>query len=338
MFIILMIEMKKKFIIISTIFLILSISFLSGCLYEIPEDPNTFVRSILHDGYNRTYRIHIPPEIEQIDYPPIVFVLHGGGGTGENTERTLTLGGFNTLSDEHKFIVVYPDGIDRHWNDGRIVNDTAHQQNIDDVGFLSLLIDNLIEEFNGDPNKIFFTGISNGAMMSYRLAFDIPEKVAAIAPVAGAIPTDILPANITGVPVSVFIISGTHDPLVPWDGGMIGTERHPRGTCISIPDSVMFWVNRNNCNTTAKSMWLPNINILDLCRVHCDIYEGGDNNTEVVLYEVKRGGHTWPGGYQYFPKFIIGRTCRDIYANEKIWEFFSLHPKQHNLKRTGEKF
>ena len=321
--------MKRKWIIISvSAILILSISLMSGCLYKIPEDPNTFIRSFIYDGYNRTYRIHIPIDIEQVDFPSIVFVLHGGGGTGENTERSLTLGGFNNLSDKHKFIVVYPDGIDKHWNDGRIVNDSAHQQNIDDVGFLSKIIEDLIEEFNADPNRVFFTGISNGAMMSYRLAFDIPKKIAAIAPVAGAIPTDILPENISGIPLSVLIISGTHDPLVPWEGGIIGTPRHPRGTCISVPNSVMFWVKRNNCNTTAKSKWLPNNRLLDFCRVHCDTYEDGDNNTEVVLYKIIRGGHTWPGGYQYFPKFLIGRTCRDIDANEEIWEFFNSHPKK----------
>lgn len=319
--------MNKKCIIISIAILIISISYLSGCVYKIPEDPNTFIRSILHDGYNRTYRIHIPPDIDEVDSPSIIFVLHGGGGTGENTERTLTLGGFNTLADEHNFIVVYPDGIDRRWNDGRKINNTVHQK-IDDVGFLSVLIDNLTEEFNGDPNRIFFTGISNGAMMSYRLSFDIPEKIAAIAPVAGAIPTDILPENISGYPLSVLVISGTRDPLVPWEGGNIGTQRNPRGTCISVPESVEFWVARNNCNSTPRSMWLPNKNLLDLCRVHCDIYEDGDNGTEVALYKIKRGGHTWPSGYQYLPKIIIGRTCRDINANAVIWEFFSTHPKQ----------
>ncbi len=322
------VNMRRKLITFITVILIISISFLSGCLYEIPEDPNTFVRSIFFDGYNRTYQIHIPQDIEQVDFPSLVFVLHGCGGTGENTERSLTLGGFNTLSDVYKFIVVYPDGIDRHWNDGRIVNDTAHQQNIDDVGFLSLLIDNLIDEFSTDSNRVFFTGISNGAMMSYRLAFDIPEKIAAIAPVAGAIPTDILPENTSGIQVSVFVISGTHDPLVPWEGGNIGTPKNPRGTCISVPESVEFWVTRNNCNTTSKGTWIPNRNLLDLCRIRCETYENGDNNTEVVLYEIKRGGHTWPGGYQYFPKFLIGRTCRDIDANEEIWQFFNSHPKQ----------
>jgi len=320
--------MKRKWIVILITFLITSISILTGCLYEIPEDPNTFTRSILFDGLNRTYRIHIPPNINQIDSPSLVFVLHGGGGTGENTERTLTLGGFNTLSDENGFIVIYPDGIDKHWNDGRNVNDTAHQEKIDDVGFLSRLIDNLTKEFNADPNKVFFTGISNGAMMSYRLAFDIPEKIAAIAPVAGAIPTDILPENTTGIPLSVFVLSGTHDPLVPWEGGNIGTPKNPRGTCISVPESVDYWVQRNNCNNTPKGTWLPNKNKLDLCRIHCDTFENGDNDTEVVLYEIKRGGHTWPGGYQYFPKFLIGRTCRDIDANEEIWMFFDSHPKK----------
>jgi polyhydroxybutyrate depolymerase len=319
--------MERKWIVILITFIVISISILTGCLYEIPEDPNTFSRSIMFDGLNRTYRIHIPPNISQIDSPALVFVLHGGGGTGENTERTLTLGGFNTLSDDYGFIVIYPDGIDRHWNDGRNVNDTAHQEKIDDVGFLSRLIDNLTDEFNANPNKVFFTGISNGAMMSYRLAFDITEKIAAIAPVAGAIPTEILPENTNGIPLSVFVLSGTHDPLVPWEGGNIGTPNYPRGTCISVPESVEFWVKRNNCNTTPIGTWLPNKNKLDLCRIHCDNYENGDNNTEVVLYEIKRGGHTWPGGYQYFPKFLIGRTCRDIDANEEIWKFFDSHPK-----------
>jgi polyhydroxybutyrate depolymerase len=320
--------MKRKLIVILITFILISLTILTGCLYEIPEDPNTFNRSILFDGLNRTYRIHIPPNISQINSPSLVFVLHGGGGTGENTERTLTLGGFNALSDEYGFIVIYPNGIDRNWNDGRNINDTAHQEKIDDVGFLSKLIDNLTVEFNANPKKVYFTGISNGAMMSYRLAFDIPEKIAAIAPVAGAIPKDILPENITGIPLSVFVLSGTHDPLVPWEGGNIGTPNYPRGTCISVPESVDFWVQRNNCTTNPKGAWLPNKNKLDLCRIYSDTYENGDNDTEVVLYEIKRGGHTWPGGYQYFPKFLIGRTCRDIDANLEIWEFFDSHPKK----------
>lgn len=321
--------MKTK----NIIFIIIAFSFfsmliLSGCVKKVPEDPNTFIRKIIFDGLERTYRIHIPPGLSENHSPPLLFVLHGGTGTGEHTERSLTLGGFNTISDENKIIVIYPDGIGRNWNDGRNINDTAHQENIDDVGFLSALIDNLTEEFNADPQRVFFTGISNGAMMSYRLAFDIPEKIAAIAPVAGAIPIDILPENTSGIPVSLCVISGTEDPLVPWEGGKVGTKYNPRGTVISVPDSVEFWVERNNCDKTPDSEWLPNNNILDLCRVQRDIYKNGDNGTGVVLYKIVRGGHTWPGGNQYYPKIIIGRTCLDIDANVVIWDFFSCHPKQ----------
>jgi polyhydroxybutyrate depolymerase len=302
---------------------------LAGCMYKIPQDPHTYVRTMLFDDFRRSYRIHIPSSLPENITPALVFVLHGGGGTAEGMERTLTLGGFNQLADQYHFIVVYPDGIEKNWNDGRKnVSDPAHEQNIDDVGFFKALIENLTVEFRIDPHRIFATGISNGAMMSYRLAFEIPDKIAAIAPVAGAIPTDVLAYNISQVPVSVCVISGTHDPLVPWEGGLVGTPRKPRGTVISVQDSVLFWVMHNNCSTLPNSTVLPDIDPTDRTWVQQDVYSMGRNNTEVVLYTIYNGGHTWPDGYQYLPKALIGRTCRDINANSVIWDFFSSHPKE----------
>jgi len=309
--------------------LLIVMLFLTGCMYKVPEDPNTFARTILVNGLERTYRIHLPPAVQLNDSPALVFVLHGGGGTGEGMERTLTLGGFNTLADQYHFIVVYPDGIEKNWNDGRKnVTDPAHQQNIDDVGFFTALIENLTNEYNIDSLRIFVTGISNGAMMSYRLAFEIPEKIAAIAPVAGAIPTDIVNDNISNAPVSVCIISGTHDPLVPWEGGLVGFPRNPRGTVISVPESVLFWVTHNNCSPLPNSTVLPDADPTDHTWIQRDIYSGGMNASEVVLYKIYNGGHTWPDGYQYFPKALVGRTSRDMNANTVIWEFFSSHPKK----------
>ena len=317
-------NLKKAFAEIVIVSLIFSTTIFTGCVKRVPEDPNTLSRTFLFDGLERTYRIHIPADLSENPSPALVFVLHGGLGTGEITELGLTQGGFNKISDEEKILVVYPDGIDKHWNDGRFSNDTDQA---DDVGFLSALIDSVIQEFDADPQQVFFTGISNGAMMSYRLAFDIPEKIAAIAPVAGSIPTVILPDEVSGHPLSVCIISGTRDPLVPWEGGMVGTKKNPRGTVISVPESAQYWVERNNCDKTPESKNLPNANLLDMCRVNRDIYMNGDNGTEVVLYKITRGGHTWPGGTQYFPKIIIGRLCKDIDANTVIWDFFSSHPK-----------
>lgn len=303
--------------------------FLGGCLYKIPNDPHTYTRSILSGGLERTYRIHIPPSLLPNSTPALLFVLHGGGGTGEGMERTLTLGGFNSLADEHHFLVVYPDGIEKNWNDGRKnVSDPAHQRNIDDVGFFTILIENLTREFKVDTHRIYVTGISNGAMMSYRLAFEIPEKIAAIAPVAGAIPTDLLPMNISDVPISVCVISGTQDPLVPWEGGVVGFPRNPRGTVISVPDSVQFWVIHDQCSLLPNSTVLPDIDPTDHTWVQRDIYPRGTNNTEVILFTIYNGGHTWPDGYQYLPESLVGRTSHDIDANTIIWDFFSSHPKQ----------
>jgi polyhydroxybutyrate depolymerase len=320
--------MEKIIVLLSGAVIILLI-LLGGCTYKIPEDPHTFTRTIVVNGVERTYRIHIPPALPENITPALVYVLHGGGGTGEGMERTLTLGGFNVLADKYNFIVVYPYGIEKNWNDGRKnVTDPAHEQNIDDVGFFSALIDNLTSEFNIDAKRIYVTGISNGAMMSYRLAFEIPEKIAAIAPVAGAIPTDLLTTNIFQLPVSVCAISGINDPLVPWDGGLVGFPRNPRGTVISVPESVLFWVSHNNCSPIPYSTDLPDIDPKDHTRVHRDIYSNGTNGTEVILYTIINGGHTWPDGYQYLPKALIGRTSRDINANEVIWEFFSTHLKE----------
>jgi polyhydroxybutyrate depolymerase len=309
--------------------ILIAVACLSGCMYKIPNDPNTFTRTILSNGLQRTYKIHIPQSLPDNIDPALVFVLHGGGGTGDGMERTLTLGGFNTLADQQKFIVVYPDGVEKNWNDGRKnLTDPAHQQNIDDVGFFNDLIENLSIEFHIDPHRIYATGISNGAMMSYRLAFELPEKFAAVAPVAGAIPTDLIDYNISNTPISVCILSGTHDPLVPWEGGLVGFPRNPRGTVISVPDSALFWVAHDNCSSVPNSTVLPDVDLTDHTWVQRDSYSDGANNTEVILYTIYNGGHTWPDGYQYLPIVLVGRTTHDINATTLIWDFFSSHPKE----------
>jgi polyhydroxybutyrate depolymerase len=323
-------QTRRKVIPVSFIgVLLLLLIVLPGCLHKIPEDPNTFSQTILVNELERSYRIHIPPSLPPNSTPALIFVLHGGGGTAEGMERTLTKGGFNTRADQENAIVVYPDGIEKNWNDGRKnVSDPAHQQNIDDVGFFAALIEKLSHEFNINPKRIYATGISNGAMMSYRLACEMPEKIAAIAPVAGALPIDLLSYNISAFPISVCVISGTHDPLVPWDGGQVGFPRKPRGIVISVPESVLFWVTHNNCTPAPESTVLPDVDPTDHTWVQRDIYSNGTNSTEVILYTIYNGGHTWPDGPQYYPEFLIGKTTHDINANAVIWEFFSTHPKE----------
>jgi polyhydroxybutyrate depolymerase len=288
------------------------------------NDPNTEIRSIVYDGYTRTYRVNIPDSYESSASNALVFVLHGGGGSSEGMENSLTLKGFNKLAATNNFIVVYPEGIENHWNDGRQnLPDNASQLDIDDVGFLSLLIDRLSNEFNIKDNNVFFTGISNGGFMCYRLGFEIPDKIKAVAPVTATLSVDLLTNYTPNGTISIGIMCGTNDPLVPYEGGTITIFNQTRGEIISVNDTVEFWVENNKCNTTPEIYEYPDVDPNDGTRVILEKYTAGINGTRVYLYAILGGGHTWPGGYQYFPEWFIGKTCRDIDANKVLWEFFN---------------
>ena len=292
--------------------------------------PSALDKALTHNGLKRTYRLYLPPSFDKTKPLPLVIALHGGGGTGKNMER-LTRNGFNTLADKEGFVVVYPDGIERHWNDGRKeVSYRAHKEKIDDVGFISTLIDHLSKDANIDPRRVYVTGASNGAMMSYRLACEIPEKITAIAPVMGALPVEFTDAK-PSAPMPVLMVSGTADPLVPWAGGNIGFSRNrfrrakTLGKVMSQKDTVSFWVTHNQCAATPTVTRMPDTDTDDGTQVRREAYAATQDKAEVILYAIEGGGHTWPGGYPYLPDWIIGKTSRDIDANEIIWNFFKRH-------------
>jgi polyhydroxybutyrate depolymerase len=287
--------------------------------------------SIKHDGLDRTFHIHIPPTYDVSVQLPLVIALHGRGGNGESMVL-ITRRGFDKLADQDGFLVAYPDGIELNWNDGRMdeeANDRAHRENIDDVGFISALIDYLIKDYNIDPKRVYITGISNGAIMSYRLACELSHKITAIAPVDGNIPVMLLNECSPSLPVSVLAINNVNDPLVPFEGGEIhsGFGKLKLGKVLSANESIGFWVNLNQCTTTPVITEEPDRNPKDGTRITRTEYINGNDGTGVILYIVNGGGHTWPGGFQYLPAWIIGKTSKDIDANQVIWSFFRKHSR-----------
>ena len=287
--------------------------------------------SFIHGGLKRTFKIHTPSFYDTSAPLPLVIALHGRGGNGESM-ILVTRKGFNKLADKEKFIVVYPDGIELNWNDGRMdeeANDRAHRENIDDVGFISALIDSMITNYNIDPKRVYITGISNGAIMSYRLACEISDKITAIAPVDGNIPYLVFDGCSPSETVSVLAINNLNDPLVPFEGGEIYGHFHrvKLGKVLSVNESIGFWVNRNNCSVNPVVTEEPDRDPDDGTRVTRLQYVNDFDGTEVILYAVDGGGHTWPGGFQYLPAWIIGKTSRDIDANEVIWSFFKTHSR-----------
>ncbi len=307
------------------LFLIMVIS-ISGCAQQDSE-PYTGgsgrTDSLLVDGLERTYLTHVPSSYDGVTPVPLVIALHGGGGSAQ---RMANLTGFDSLSEKEGFIVVYPEGIENHWNDGREVEEyRAQRENIDDVKFISALIDHLTDDLNIDETRIYATGISNGAMMSCRLACELSEKIAAIAMVAGAMPEgfkragECSPQN----PVSVLVINGTEDPLILWEGGEIQAGQQKLGKTLSVPETVQYWVVHNGC-ALVDTTWLPDGDFEDGTRVFREVYRN-DRGCEVILYSIEGGGHTWPGGPQYSSERSIGKTCYDINASEVIWQFFTEH-------------
>lgn len=288
--------------------------------------------SLFFGGQERTYILHLPPGHDRSVPVPLVIALHGGGGNGGKMVR-LTQGGFDRLADKEGFAVVYPDGIGRNWNDGRSGAETGydtHLEGTDDVGFISALIDSLIKELNIDPKRVYVTGMSNGGMMTYRIGCALAGKVAAIAPVTGNIPKNLSPSCSPDRPISVLAINNVNDPLMPFEGGDVTGPfgRKKLGKVLSARDSVGFWARHNQCSFPPDLTYALDPDPGDGTRIREEAYRGCRDNTEVLLYAVEGGGHTWPCGLQYLKPRLVGKTSRDMDANQVIWEFFRRHQSQ----------
>ncbi len=277
--------------------------------------PGDYTQSLAFAGRERAYLVHLPPVIGNAPLP-LVIVLHGGGGNAASAAR---MTGMSALTDKENFIAVYPDGTGRlddkllTWNSGNCCG-YALDHKIDDVGFIRALIEQLARDYPIDARRVYATGISNGGMMAYRLACELSDQLAAIAPVAGALNVECKPTQ----PVSVIAFHGTADRNVLYDGGVPKQQAdpHPREDK-SVAYAMAFWSQHNRCAGTPTRAERGNI-------VH-DTYANCANRTGVELYAIKGGGHAWPGGDRLTA--LLDAPTREISATELMWEFFKQHAK-----------
>jgi polyhydroxybutyrate depolymerase len=282
----------------------------------------TMTKEIEVGGMKRTYLLHVPASLPKGKKVPLVLVFHGGGGTAAYTER---LTRFSDLADREGFLVVYPEGPGKNWYDGReFKGSLAHETKRDDVAYVAAVLDAVAKEHPVDPKRIYATGISNGGIFSHYLAAHLSGRIAAIAPVVGGMPDPFHKKFKPEKPVSVFIIQGTKDPLVPYDGGDIAQKR---GKVLATDEAVKMWVKHNGCEAKPTTGELDDKDPRDGCRVKWATWGKGKDGTEVTLYTIEGGGHTWPDGPQYYPEAVIGKVCRDFNGTAAIWEFFKKHPK-----------
>jgi polyhydroxybutyrate depolymerase len=279
--------------------------------------PGDHVQTLMVGEQKRTYLVHVPERYDSKTPTPLVVALHGAGMNGSMMSWFCDM---NKTSDAKGFIVVYPSGTGTGsfltWNAGGLIG-KLNGGRADDVAFVSKLFDEMSAMANIDQKRIYVCGLSNGGMMSYRLASEISDRIAAIAAVAGTMTTDEFEPK---RPIPVMHFHGTKDTIVPY-GPPYGTMP-PVIKLKGAEETVETCATFNGCDKT------PVIDTLskdtDKTKVTRKTYGGGKNGTEVILVTIEDGGHTWPG--RQLPIGFLGKAARNISANELIWEFFEKHP------------
>ena len=282
----------------------------------------TTVHEIEVGAFNRKYTLFVPAAVKANKAAPVVFVFHGSGGTGPGFDR---MSGFRDVAELEEFVLVMPNAIEHNWNDGRAIPGIASMdEDVDDVAFVDAMIEDIGRTQRLDSKRLYATGFSNGGIFVHLLAAKSRHRFAAIAPVSGGIAEPIEKAFQPSAPVSVLILHGTNDPMVPFDGGEV--DYHDNGRIIGTEEAARRWVQCDHLTAQPTSGVLPDTDKNDGCTVSWKRWTGQKRGAEVVLFTIHGGGHTWASGPQFLPVALIGHVCRDIDATDVIWDFFKKHP------------
>ncbi len=271
-------------------------------------------RTLTHDGRERTYLVH---DFARETPAPVVVVLHGGGGNAANAVR---MSGFDGLAAREGFIAVYPNGTAGRrrgrlltWNAGHCCAG-AMTNRVDDVGFVAAMIDALVASGRADRARVYVTGMSNGGMMAHRLAREIPDRVAAIAPVVGAIFGDEPPAR---TPMPAFIVVGATDTVVPPDGGslqlraLLGRRSAANHDVAPALAQATYWATHNGCGAPVTT---------ETPRATTSTWSTCTSGAPVVFHRVAGNGHAWPGGEA--GRRGAAAPTHAFNATDEMWAFF----------------
>ena len=252
-------------------------------------------------GVERQARVHLPTGYDETHLLPVVLNFHGSESMAVQQEL---YSGLDAKADAAGFIAVHPEGVGGSWNAGTCC-DPAVKDKVDDVAYVRELINQLEQQFCVASRRVYATGMSNGAELAHRLACELPDRIAAIAPVAGGnLMTTCEPSR----PIAILHMHGTADTEVPFEGD----ADHP-----PIPDTIAGWVERNGCTGDAVQTFKQG-------DTHCDTHKNCKGGVEVTLCTIEDGGHTWPGGVDIA---FLGKTTHDLIANDAMWDFFQRFPR-----------
>lgn len=304
---------------------VLFLFLLTSFALQAEEKTGLLHDSIIVQKQKRTFDYYVPTSYSHDQSVPLVLAFHGRGSTAENQ---IKLTKFDELAEKERFIAVFPNsaavhepnlkkGHERQWNDGRM-DTPAFRAGIDDVQFISQVIDYFTEHYNIDESRVYAAGMSNGAFFANRLAIELSDRIAGVGAVAGTLAVPIANQK-PREPVSIVLIMGTDDPIVPYEG--------VNGYAFSAEETIDYWKKANGLNSNPSIKKLPKKDKKDTTEVIKIAFSDPTNRAEVILYKIQGGGHAWPGGPQYAKTNKIGLTSRQIHATEVIWNELKKHKK-----------
>jgi len=300
--------------------------------------------TIIHDGFTRFFGWYAGSGVGATP-SPVVLVLHGGGGSASQVWSDDDGEAWRRLADEHGLVVLLPDGRSdpgtsnrHHWNDCRsTILEPEAASGADDVGFLRAVVTWTEDRWPVDPDRVYVTGASNGGMMSFRMAMEASNLIAAAAPIIANLPNNSECREPTRA-VPILIMNGTEDPLMPWKGGCIADSSCRRGTVRSTQATVDYWAEFDAAIDEPVCSDLPNTAPWDGSTVSVCTRGGGTAGSEVVLYTIDGGGHAVPGPdpLPLWYQLIVGPKNHDISGPDEIWAFFERHRRRLPEPRTPD--
>lgn len=277
----------------------------------VPFSAFAQVKSLVHKEEKRRYLVYTPPSYASQPGKifPVVFNFHGSGMT---MAEQMLYTQMNRAAERHQFIVVYPLGIKQDWNVGFGM---SYLEGSDDIGFTVALLTKLQQDYRVDSQRVYATGLSRGGFFALRIAAELPQLFAAVASVGGPMPEPVLQHHAKPGKVGVLLIHGTADQVVAYGG--------KPGGYLSAPGSYQYWLKQNGIAPSAAQGRVIDTDAADGTSVTW--LEQGNGLQSVALATIGDGGHTWPGADPFNVGLPIGKTSRDIDANEVIWQFFDQH-------------
>ena len=305
-------------------------AYASRTVLDVPRAPKHLsgfhMATINVDGVERHYGIYLPKSIghgtagpsltSSGGHLPVVLLLHGASSSPSGVDFDSDM---SSYADKENFIVVYPSGTPlgpspmRFWNAG-ICCGPASNHGVDDVAFVRELLSHLKGEFPVDPARVYIAGVSNGAMMAYRLAVELSDQIAAIGSIDGCM----FPPHKAAIdPVSVIEFHGTRDPVIPYDGGTGRWFFYKIKNVPPVAETVAYWVAHNNCQV--KPIVTEDGDVVR------EAYTNGTNGSAVALVTTRGGKHVWPGGRG---AFLAGHASTHLMSTREMLDFFWAHPKR----------